>query len=397
MKRLSRAIVASCFLVGLASLAGAWTIKETKTDQDMDFYVSPSGTPTKAMSIDGATGSLNALLGLDITGQSTTTTMVVTGTGAAGDNDNLIVRRGDATVQGVFGYNGTDTTMYVGTTTNHPFVLRSNDTERMRIDSGGNVGIGTTSPTYLLEASSSVPGNWIARIFNTSATGFGLQVTSASNSVSQEVLKVRTNTSTDKFIIYGNGQVAAAGGSVSAPAFSILGDLNTGIFSPGADQIAFSGNGVNIGETSPAGAWTLGPSGGGVQHVIRGTAYLSLGTTRLENYNVNVASTGNWDHNNLNPTTGYINFITATSPFAVHGIGTFVSDGHMMVINNASGQTMSIVCNSSSEGSSSSRIEWSTTAGSACTQNNSIAFGIRGSVMAIYNGTLSRWILMGRF
>jgi hypothetical protein len=35
----------------------------------------------------------------------------------------------------------------IGTTSNHPFTIFTNDTERIRITSGGNVGIGTSAPT----------------------------------------------------------------------------------------------------------------------------------------------------------------------------------------------------------------------------------------------------------
>lgn len=73
---------------------------------------------------------------------------------------------------GLLGNTGTNpATNYLGTTDNQALALRTNNTERMRVAGNGNVGIGTTAPTYAFDIHSFAvqPG---VEVRNTNASGW---------------------------------------------------------------------------------------------------------------------------------------------------------------------------------------------------------------------------------
>ena len=82
----------------------------------------------------------------------------------------------------------------------------ANPSERMRITSDGNVGIGTTSPGAKFQTVQTTSGEWTGGFKNYTANGYGLRIDMSNSSSVQSALQVYTGAGTG-FVVKNNGLV----------------------------------------------------------------------------------------------------------------------------------------------------------------------------------------------
>jgi Phage T4 tail fibre len=194
-----------------------------------------------------------------------------------GGNDAKIISSSNTVTTGLFshslGFYGSPAGGIIGTTSNHPFSIVTNKTNRLVIANNGNVGIGTTAPSAKLDifGGNATATNLILSAnykdayrwrFNTLDRGNGIDLdfTASDNLDAQEqVLKLsRSNSGRPEFQLYNNTIVANDGfvgiGTASPDAkLTVNGDaiFDFASFNHSSVRFGHDGNDRIIADNSP--------------------------------------------------------------------------------------------------------------------------------------------------
>ena len=172
----------------------------------------------------------------------------------------------------------TDSTAYLSNMADGALQFRTNNTDKMTILSGGNVGIGTTGPGHKLDVTTSDASTWAVALKNTNANGYGLFV-QGSETTNRAILAAYSGSSY-KLWVRGDGNV---GIGTTSPDFTLDVEKDvdtwlTRIYNTGSDANAQALL-VRSDATSAHDALVMGVyADGGYKMVVRSTGNVGIGT-----------------------------------------------------------------------------------------------------------------------
>jgi hypothetical protein len=175
-------------------------------------YSASTAAPTNGLLVSGNVG-----FGTTSPNNYGNTTVTIAST-AANNTGALVVRNSTDANRGHIYSDGANSTIVVGSATSTPLLLVTTDIERMRITSGGLVGIATNAPTSTLHSNGSIAAKYVSKtatytldstdytvVFNISAAATA-NLPSASTCTGRiYVIKVNNTTNTDALTIDPNG------------------------------------------------------------------------------------------------------------------------------------------------------------------------------------------------
>jgi hypothetical protein len=177
-------------------------------------------------------------------------------------------------------------------------IFHTNSTERMRINSSGNVGIGTSSPDEKLTVSGDmnvVSGSTYkikAQVSSSYALNIGhdrIQIVNAASNpflfyyASTEILRITSTgnvgigTTSPDALLSVNGVASFGDGTALLPSIANFGDLNTGMWFPAEDTIAFSEGGTEAMRIDSNGAVSIATTSAinGEKLKVQGKVYIN--------------------------------------------------------------------------------------------------------------------------
>jgi hypothetical protein len=271
---------------------------------DLRFYTAGVSTSTERMRI-----TAGGNIGIN-TNSPTTYSLAGRHMELFGGGDYSFFHNNTTTVKSFYAINEASLLAALFTFSNHPLTLGTNNTERMRITSGGNVGIGITTPFSRLHVTNSDTLEGTIAIGNSLYPG----LIYSSATTGEFRIDNRSSSSSGFITFYPNGQNTTLGSE--------------------AMRITTGGN-VLIGETNPPVFST--PNGGKLlmlPNAVIVSGLIALGSPYTQNIQIDIVY-NNWGGNNV---LGLVDMIITLREYANTSGTAF---GKIFATNSGSGATFS--------------------------------------------------------